>query len=222
MTRARVEASRHREISRAPSFPSRVVVSFKYGAEALALIGIAYGLIKWVGRTLRSHISDPSHETARLSALGGEMPSLGADALVRQGLVSAKELERMTPREREFLVATAGQHVKGGVRPGDRRFTPRATEAVSVTTTRIDRSGDSARPPRLHLITPTRPPLGMAVYCPGCGALLDRDTLQRVGTTTCPRCKRPASAHIQRGRLTVIIEESSDEAAHRRQIEGTP
>jgi hypothetical protein len=200
-----------------------VVVNFKYGAEALALIGIAYGLIKWVGRALRSQISDRSHETARLSALGGEMPSLGADALVRQGLVSAEQFEQMTPREREFLVATAGHHLKGSsARTGSRRLTPSVTETVVVTTTRVDRSGESTRPTRLHLITPTRPPLGMAVHCPGCGSLLDRDALQRVGTTSCQRCKRPVSAHIQRGRLTVIIEESTDEAAHRRQVEGTP
>lgn len=200
------------------------MLSFKYGAEALALIGIAYGLIRWVGRSLRSQISDRSHETARLSALGGEMPSLGAEALVKQGLVSAEQFARMTPREREFLVATAGQHLKGTqVRTGTRRLTPASTETVLVTTTtRIDRSGESTRPPRLHLITPTRPPLGMAVHCPGCGSPLDRDALQRVGTTACQRCKRPVSAHIQRGRLTVIIEESTDEAAYRRQLEGSP
>ena len=200
-----------------------MVVSFKYGAEALALIGIAYGLIKWIGRTLRSQISDRSHETARLSALASEMPSGGADALVRQGLVSPAQLESMTPREREFLVATAGRHLKGtSVRTGSTRLTPSTTETVVVTTTRIDRSSDPGRPPRLHLITPTRPPLGMAVHCPGCGSLLDRDALQRVGTTSCQRCKRPVSAHIQRGRLTVIVEESADEAAHRRQVEGPP
>jgi hypothetical protein len=202
-----------------------VAVSFKYGAEALALIGIAYGLIRWVGRSLRSQISDRSHETARLSALGGEMPSLGAEALVKQGLVSADELTRMSPREREFLVATAGQHLKGpvaSVRTVGKRPTPSSNDAVVVTTTtRIDRTGESTRPPRLHLITPTRPPLGMAVHCPGCGSPLDRDALQRVGTAACQRCKRPVSAHIQRGRLTVIIEESTDEAAYRRQLEGT-
>jgi hypothetical protein len=199
-----------------------VAVSFKYGAEALALIGIAFGLIKWVGRSLRSQISDRSHETARLSALGGEMPSLGAEALVKQGLVSPDQFARMSPREREFLVATAGQHLKGSssVRTGARRLTPVASETIVVTTTRIDRGGTETRPPRLHLITPTRPPLGMAVHCPGCGAPLDRDALQRVGTADCQRCKRPVTAHIQRGRLTVIIEESSDEAAHRRQVEG--
>lgn len=200
-----------------------MVVSFKYAAEALALIGIAYGLIRWIGRTLRSQIADPSHETARLSTLAGEMPSLGAGALVRQGLVSAEQLQNMTPREREFLVATAGQQLKGpSVRTGGARPTPSASETSVVTTTRIDRSGEAARPPRLHLITPTRPPLGMAVHCPACGSLLDRDALQRVGTTSCQRCRRPVSAHIQRGRLTVIIEESADETAHRRQIEGTP
>ena len=41
-----------------PVHSTRVAASFKYGTEALAMIGIAFGLIKWVGRNLRSLISD--------------------------------------------------------------------------------------------------------------------------------------------------------------------
>ena len=37
-----------------PVNPFRVAVNFKYGAEAFAMAGIAYGLIKWVGRNVRS------------------------------------------------------------------------------------------------------------------------------------------------------------------------
>ena len=199
-------------------------VSFKYGAEALALIGIAYGLIRWVGRNLRSQVSDRSTETARLSSLAAELPSGAADALVRQGLVSARQLESMSPREREFLVATAGAHLKTSTvkTTSSKRLTPHTNETVVVTTTRIDRSGaETTRPPRLHLITPTRPPLGMAVHCPGCGSVLDREALQRVGSTSCQRCKRPVTAHIQRGRLTVIVDESVEEATHRKQVEGS-
>ena len=198
----------------------RVPVSYKYGAEAIALIGIAYGLIKWVGRSLRSQVSDRSHETARLATLAAQMPASTIDALVRQGLVSAEELERMTPREREFLVATAGQRLGADARGTSRRLTPITGDAVRSTTrpTRID----TTQPTRLHLITPSRPPLGLAVHCPGCGTPLDRDALQRVGTASCQRCKRPVSAHIQRGRLTVIVEESVEEAAHRQRIDGGP
>jgi hypothetical protein len=195
-----------------------VPVSFKYGAEAIALLGIAYGMIKWVGRSLRSQVSDRSHETARLAALAAHMPASATDALVRQGLVSAKELERMTPREREFLVATAGDHLGANARGTSRRLTPITGDAVRSTS----RAGRAEATPstRLHLITPSRPPLGLAVHCPGCGTSLDRDALQRVGTTACQRCKRPVSAHIQRGRLTVIVEESADEASHRQRIDG--
>ena len=176
-----------------------MAISFKYGAEALALVGIAYGLIKWVGRSLRSVVSDRAYEENRLEAMNATTPQIAVDALVRQGVVSKEELEGMTPRERAFLIAAAGQHVKPAGEAIGRRPTP---------------------PPRLHLITPTRPPLGMVVHCPGCGVPLDRDALQRVGTTTCPRCKRPVSAHIQRGRVTVIIDETPDEAEHRRRVEG--
>jgi hypothetical protein len=77
-----------------------VPASFKYGAEAMALMGIAYGLIKWVGRTLRSLISDAPLEASRSTRCARRQPLAAADALVRQGIVSAAEFERMSPRER--------------------------------------------------------------------------------------------------------------------------
>jgi len=203
-------------------FLSCVPASFKYGAEAMALMGIAYGLIKWVGRTLRSLISDAPLEASRLDAVRAQTPLAAADALVRQGIVSAAEFERMTPREREFLMVTAGPQLRAasnrvatGTRP-----TPTGADAVSGARSGVDRA--PLTPPRLHLITPSRPPLGIAVHCPGCGEPLDRDELQRTGTTSCSRCKRPVSAHIQRGRLTVIVEETPDEADHRRRLDGGP
>ena len=197
-----------------------MAINLKYGAEAFALIGIAYGLIKWVGRSLRSLVSDTSLESARLEALTASAPGAAADALVRQGLVSAEDLSGMSQREREFLAATAGPHLAASAaRTGGRRPTPRSPGAVPGPTGAM--SGRApASSPRLHLITPSRPPLGVAVHCPGCGAALDREALQRFGATTCSRCRRPVSAHIQRGRLTVIIEETPDEAEHRRRLDG--
>ena len=204
----------------------------------MALLGIAYGLIKWIGRTVRSLGPDVPRESARLEAMTSGEAAVAADALVRQGIVSAAELERMTPREREFFVAAATPQLKTGTaRTTTHRRTPVASDVVSgnpratphrrtpaandvVASSRADRNREANLPPRLHLITPSRPPLGMAVHCPGCGVPLDRDALQRVGATNCPRCKRPVTAHIQRGRLTVIIEETPDEAAHRRRLDG--
>jgi hypothetical protein len=213
-----------------------VAVSFKYGAEALALLGVAYGLIKWVGRSLRSQISDVPLEETRLQALsaatGGERvraPGPGADMLVRQGIVSAAQLAGMTPRERAFLVATAAPQMNATRRPGapGQQSPPASANPPSPTGAGRPRSPtpvSAGRPtppsPRLHLITPSRPPLGVAVHCPACGAVLDRDALQRFGETKCERCRRPVSAHIQRGRLTVIIEETPEEAEHRRRIDG--
>jgi hypothetical protein len=192
-----------------------VPASLKYGAEALALAGIAYGLIKWVGRSLRSLISDSSLENARLEAIASHTPAASADALVRQGIVSADAHAGMTPREREFLMATAGQQMDA---VAARRRPPRATPSSSGAV--VGSRASSPTPPRLHLITPSRPPLGVAVHCPGCGSPLDREALQRRGATTCARCKRPVSAHIQRGRLTVIVEETPEEGEHRRRVDG--
>jgi hypothetical protein len=50
-----------------------MAVSFKYGAEALAMVGIAYGLIKWVGRNVRSLVSDSRVEEAHVEALAASM-----------------------------------------------------------------------------------------------------------------------------------------------------
>lgn len=196
--------------------PSRMAVSFKYGAEAFAMAGIAYALIKWVGRNLRSLVSDSRVEEAHIEALAASMPSAAADALVRQGIVSAEDLARMTPREREFLAAAAGRKVDAADRNRSHQATPRSSEAIGSAMS----ARSSAAAPRLHLITPSRPALGISVHCPGCGIAVDREALQRYGTTTCPRCKRPISAHIQRGRLTVIVEETPEEAEHRRRLDG--
>ena len=193
-----------------------MAVSFKYGAEAFAMVGIAYGLIKWVGRNVRSLVSDSRVEEAHMEALAASMPSAAADALVRQGLVSPADLARMTPRERVFLAAAGRRLDAAAERNRPPQATPRSTEVIGSA------AGSRTPPatPRLHLITPSRPPLGMSVHCPGCGIALDREALQRMGSTTCPRCKRPISAHIQRGRLTVIVEETLEEAEHRKRLDG--
>jgi len=193
-----------------------MAVSFKYGAEAFAMVGIAYGLIKWVGRNVRSLVSDSRVEEAHMEALAASIPSAAADALVRQGLVSAADLARMTPRER-VLLAAAGRRLDAAAdRKRAPQATPRSSDAVgAAATTRAP-----AATPRLHLITPSRPPLGITVHCPGCGIAVDREALQRIGSTTCPRCKRPISAHIQRGRLTVIVEETPEETEHRKRMDG--
>jgi hypothetical protein len=192
-----------------------VPVSFKYGAEALALLGVAYGLIKWVGRSLRSLASDAPREQNRLEALVASKPTAAADMLVRQGLVSAEQLAAMTPRERAFLIATTGRQLDAASRAASVGTAPPGRRATPVQT----RTVQAPQSPRLHLITPSRPPLGVAVHCPGCGAALDRDALQRLGATQCGRCKRPVSAHVQKGRLTVIVEETAEEAEYRRRTE---
>jgi hypothetical protein len=198
-----------------------VDVSFKYGAEALAMAGIAYGLIKWVGRNVRSLISDSGVENARVQAIAAaKTPVAAADSLVRHGVVNAEDFAAMSPREREFLVATAGPQIEAARARGQSiRPTPTSTPALRSPTPAAARPA-MPTPPRLHLITPSRPALGLAVFCPGCGIALDRDALQKYGVTSCARCKREVSAHIQRGRLTVIVEETEEEGEHRRRVEG--
>ena len=182
------------------------------------MLGIAFGLIKWVGRSLRSVVSDTAQEENKLEAMNAGSREIAADSLVRQGLVTPEQLARMTPREQEFMVAATSHRLKTSRERGGLRPTP--TSSAPITAARMQASAAKPTPTRLHLITPSRPPLGMAVHCPGCGVPLDRDALQRVGKTSCPRCKRPVSAHIQRGRITVIIDETPEEGEHRKRVEG--
>jgi len=199
-----------------------VAVNLTYGAVALGLAGVAFVLIKRVGRNLRSLISDAPRSHNGIETLAAHIPAADSRTLVDRGIVSAEDLQAMTPREREFLLASA--RVQASASDGGRP--PRATPAHSAGGVIAGGSAPAARraaptPTRLHLITPSRPPLGVAVHCPSCGGSLDRDALQRFGATVCQRCKRPISAHIQRGRLTVIVEETPEEADHRRRVEGS-
>ena len=195
-------------------------MNLTYGALALALAGVAFALIKWVGRDLRSLISHAPRNDSGIETLAAHLPAADSKSLVARGIVSADDLQAMTPREREFLVASA--RVQASASDGGRR--PSATPAHSAGGVIAGGPARAARraaptPTRLHLITPSRPPLGVAVHCPSCGGPLDREALQRFGATACQRCKRPISAHIQRGRLTVIVEETPEEADHRRRVE---
>jgi hypothetical protein len=199
-----------------------VAVNLTYGALALALAGVAFALIKRVGRNLRSLISQAPRNGSGIGMLAAHTPAADSKTLVDRGIVSANDLQAMTPREREFLLASAGAKASAS----DSGRPPRATPAHSAGGVIAGGSAAAARraaptPTRLHLITPSRPPLGVAVHCPSCGGPLDREALQRFGATACQRCKRPVSAHIQRGRLTVIVEETPEEADHRRRVEGS-
>lgn len=197
--------------------------SYKYGAEAVALVGLAYGLIKWVGRNLRSQISDRPLKENQINAFVLEATDPAGDALVRQGLVSPEQLAQMSSRERAFMLTQLGPQMSaasaGGGGPGP---TPPTLSAVKGPPVSTGQRSSAPTPTRLHSITPSRPPLGMTVHCPACGVPLDREALQRLGAATCQRCKRPVSAHIQRGRVTVIVEETTDESEHRRRVEGEP
>jgi hypothetical protein len=199
-----------------------VAVNLTYGALALTLAGVAFALIKRVGRNLRALISQAPGNDGGIGTLAAHLPAADSKTLVDRGIVSAGDLQAMTPREREFLLASA--RVKASASDSGRP--PRATPAHSAGGVIAGGSAPAARraaptPTRLHLITPSRPPLGVAVHCPSCGGPLDREALQRFGATACQRCKRPISAHIQRGRLTVIVEETPEEADHRRRVDGS-
>jgi hypothetical protein len=165
--------------------------NYRYGAEAVVLLGIAYSLIRWVVRTsieLRQEKTSPSFPVAVTESV----PLASAEPLRARGLVTDAQLAQMTPRERHLLLTVAA---------------PRLAKSDRGT------AGRPARP------TPIRP-VGAAIYCPACGALLSREEIQTLGATTCPKCVRRVAGHFQRGRVTVIVDETADEAEHRKRMEG--
>ena len=153
-----------------------MALSFKYGAEALAMLGIAYGLIKWVGRNLRSLISDSRMESARVEAIAASTPVAAADALVRQGIVSAEELARhdaaraRVPRRDRRAASRRGCEAAAAARPP----TPVSSSAVATTAARCradDASSYTAPPDHADHVR------RWAWRCtaPGCGVPLDRE-----------------------------------------------
>ena len=159
-------------------------MNLRYGAEALGLLFIAVALMKWVGRNVRSQISDvDTADDARLVDGLGDMASMrAAGMLQRRGLVTSAQLAAMSPRER-LLLFSSTRHLEG--------------TGVEVV---VDTVQERRVPER---------PLPSAIHCPACGASLDRQRIVTYGETRCSGCERRVIARVQRHRLEVAVEDDA-------------
>ena len=80
-----------------------------YLAIAIVMLGAAFAIIKWVGRTLREPIGgagDPRRETPFVPAHSITMPPALVKQAIERGLVTPSQLATMSPTERQFLLAS--------------------------------------------------------------------------------------------------------------------
>ena len=83
----------------------------KYLGVAILMLGATWGIIKWIGRTLRSLLGtrmprtlDAAH-VAHVAHVDSVPPVLVKQAIER-GLVTPSQLAAMAPMERQFLFAS--------------------------------------------------------------------------------------------------------------------
>ena len=133
----------------------------RYAAEAVGLLGLAWGLVRWVARWARDV---------------GEGRSASVDLLgLHEGVDSPTRLAEP----------------------------PRAPIRFAAP----------------HPVPAPRRAVGLDVFCPSCGGALARESLQTTGRTTCDGCAREVTAYIRRGRLTVIVQETAEEAERRARVD---
>ena len=77
----------------------------KYLGVAVFMLGVAWGIIKWIGRTLRSQLGTGMPSTpyeVPVTHVDNVPPVLVKQAIAR-GLVTPSQLASMAPMERQFL-----------------------------------------------------------------------------------------------------------------------
>ena len=77
----------------------------KYLGAAIFMLGVAWGIIKWIGRTLRSQLGTGMPRTPyELPVTHMEnVPPILVKQAIERGLVSPSQLAAMAPMEREFF-----------------------------------------------------------------------------------------------------------------------
>jgi hypothetical protein len=81
---------------------------FEYLGIAIFMLGGAWGLIKWVGHTIRGQLGpgvNRADEPFLPAHVDNIPPALVKEAMAR-GLVTSAQLAGMTPMERQFVLAT--------------------------------------------------------------------------------------------------------------------
>ena len=149
----------------------------KYLGIALFMLGAAYSIIKWVGRTLRGQLGPgmprPGDEVT-ITHVDNVPPMLVKQAIER-GVVTAAQLAAMAPMERQFLFASLKERLPSGSTPTDAAgTTPTGAQVAAASPPRQAISGAP------HAMSGAQ--FGLAsvpmnerfhLYCPTCGAAME-------------------------------------------------
>ena len=141
----------------------------EYLGIAIFMLGGAWGLIKWVGHTIRGQLGpgvNRPDEPFLPAHVDNIPPALVKDAIAR-GLVTSAQLAGMTPMERQFVLAAMK----------DKLAAPDAAESVSALRSAAAPAGSPMTPRAINAAE-----FGMAsmpasdtlrVHCPLCGDPLE-------------------------------------------------
>ncbi|HET6681858.1 MAG TPA: hypothetical protein VFG84_11695 [Gemmatimonadaceae bacterium] len=156
--------------------------------QLLAIFGLAFAIIKWVGGLVRDVTTGASASAAPLAPTEGLLDDVLAsmsatNALQKRGIATDAQLLAMSPKERAMLLGVVAS---------------RLPEAAPVA-------------------TPLRA-VGLDVFCPACGSALQRQELKRMGHVDCPGCTRRIRARITLGQMTVTVDETAAEAERRNRL----
>lgn len=148
----------------------------EYLGTAIFMLGVAYGLMKWVGRTIRDQLGPGMNR--------GEMPFLPPQAeivppglvkrAIEHGLVTAEQLATMTPVERQFLFASLTDKLTDKLT--DAPAPPSPMAQTSPAPTGLPSSPPAAAPRAINgaefgvAALPVNDRL--RVFCPACGGVL--------------------------------------------------
>ena len=135
---------------------------YRYLGTAVFFLGVAWGLIKWVGRSIREQLGPgmPSSDDAPSIAHADTVPPALVKQAIERGLVTAAQLASMKPAERQFLFASLAPRLAAP----SANFIAAGGDASKVRRTISGAEFGMAALPanvRLH------------VHCPLCGELLD-------------------------------------------------
>jgi hypothetical protein len=156
--------------------------------QLLAIFGLAFAIIKWVGGLVRDVATGASASATPLAPTEGLLDDVLAsmsatNALQERGIATDAQLLAMSPRERAMLLGVVAN---------------RLPEAIP------------AAPPRRAV--------GLDVFCPACGGVLQRQELKRTGHVDCPGCTRRITAKITLGQMTITVDETAAEAERRNRL----
>lgn len=175
----------------------------QYLGTAIFFLGIAYTLIRWVGRALREQIG--AGDGRSLEGLGPPVADAMQQALAREaiqrGLVTPSQLAGMSMMERQFVFASLKEKLgTPAAVAAPRPVAPQATGGTSAAAAPRPRALNGAEFGVVAVPAGER----QRVYCPMCGNRLDLPAFVPL-VARCERCGAKSAVREEEGGRFVIL-----------------